>query len=128
MAAGARGAQAVAKTFFELQEEAEAAAELAASGDGDGRSVGSADSDAAAQTVPAQTPDVPCSICGEPFRKRYDEASEMWVYTGASYSADGVEGGGSPVLQHVSCATALLPPEPPPSPPAPVFDVDVAES
>lgn len=117
--AGARGlaSHATAKTFFELQEEAEAAA--AAERDADGRSVGSADSDSDALTVPAPTPDVPCSICGDPFHKRYNEASETWVYTGAA--AD--EAGG---LHHVACARALLPPPPPPSPPAPVFESDAA--
>ena len=122
-AAGARvaPAQAAAKSFFELQEEAEeaAAAAAAAGGDRDARSIGSADADAEAHCVPAPTPDVPCAICGEPFRKRYDDAAEAYVYTGAAAAADGS-------LHHVACARALLPPEPPPSPPAPVFDSDAA--
>ena len=119
--AGGRPSHAAAKSFFELQEEAEAAA-VALNGDADGRSVSSSDSDVDAHTVPAPTPDVSCSICGEPFRKRYNEAAEMWVYTGAARA--GPEDGDD--LHHIACATALLPPEPPPSPPAPQFDSDDA--
>jgi hypothetical protein len=60
--------------------------------------------------VPARTPDEPCAICGEAFRKRYDEAEEAWMYVGAAVGEDEQGAGGLRPLHHVACASALLEP------------------
>lgn len=49
--------------------------------------------------VPAHLPNATCEVCMEPFARRWDDASEGWVYVGA------VDIGGA--LYHTSCAQSM---------------------
>lgn len=73
-------------------------------GEGGGRSPGGDWGDAA-HTVPAPPTggDVQCSVCGEPFRKAYDDESEAWVYR----NAVNLPGGDGTDIAHVACAGPL---------------------
>jgi hypothetical protein len=70
--------------------------------DEDARSAGggSSDSDSAhVVPVPPDGSDMVCAVCGEPFRKAYDDGAESWVYRGAVV-IDGE-------YYHASCASSL---------------------
>lgn len=73
-----------------------------ATDDDDARSQHSSDSDSAhVVPVPDDAQDVTCAVCGEPFHKAYDDASEAWVYRGAVI----ING----EYYHAACASLAVP-------------------
>lgn len=74
------------------------------SGGGDAASVGSdlSEADHFVPVADVAAPNPTCPLCGESFRRRFDEELEAWVYTGAVYSSSG--------LAHAACLTGAASP------------------